>query len=293
MALLAVGLATVGVSWGKPQGPPSVAEIPSVRVGEATIPPFEVQRARDGCKRYGDDPSLEECLMKFYVPRWRLDQEAARRKVDEQPKMAHRLGDLLHLALVEELHHQVSAPTETQIARFIEDHPRDFARPLRIRIFRLLTSTKEDATRVLNLIQSPLDVTQFRALCRQHSIDKATHERGGDLGFVWPDGSTDVPQVRAEPALYEAALPLAEGQLLEEPIAEGDHWAIVWRRGSLPAEDTEQSDRERASFLLKERAEAAAVEQLLERLEKERVRNRKDVLLGRLRRKDTGLFVEP
>src|SRR5690606_33300409 len=59
--------------------------------------------------------------------------------------------------------------------------------------------------------------------------------RGGDVGFVQPDGKTDVPRVRVPPALFEAAAAVNDGEFVAEPVPEGEHFAVVWRRGSLPA----------------------------------------------------------
>jgi peptidyl-prolyl cis-trans isomerase C len=235
----------------------------------------------------------KSCLDHFFVPRWLMDRAAAEQKLAAHAKMVHPINDLLFLALVSEVKNQSPEPSPEAITKFMADHPRDFARPLRIRIFRLLVQSEEDANKVLAEIKEPLDLTQFRALCRKYSIDRATNERGGDLGFVWPDGSTDVPQVSADRALYEAALPLQEGELLKKPVAEDKRFALVWRRGSLPAMETSEPDAERAAFLLREKAQEEALNQLVAKLSAEQVKDRKDVLLGRLRRKDTGLFVEP
>ena len=53
--------------------------------------------------------------------------------------------------------------------------------------------------------------------------------------FVFPDGNTQIPQVRTESYLYEAALKLKDGELASEPIPDGNYFAAIWRRGTLPA----------------------------------------------------------
>src|SRR5690606_26790841 len=50
------------------------------------------------------------------------------------------------------------------------------------------------------------------------------------LGYVWPDGNTDVPQVRVSPAIFDAAKKLRDGELTPEPVPEGANWAVIWRR---------------------------------------------------------------
>jgi peptidyl-prolyl cis-trans isomerase C len=212
---------------------------------------------------------------------------------DHAPGWLMQRDDLLHLALVTQLERAAPAPSEQEIERYVAEHPRDYQKPLRIRIFRLLVKQEDKANELLAQLGGPVDLLRFRALCRDHSIDKATHERGGDLGFVWPDGSTDVPEVSADPALYAAALPLKEGQLAPQVVKEGEHFALVWRRGSLPKETTGEAARARIAALLRERAVEQQISALLDQLKKDAVRDRADVLLGRLRRKDTRLFIEP
>src|SRR5690606_33712253 len=122
-------------------------------------------------------------------------------------------------------------------------HEREFVKPLRVRIFRILVKTEQAALEILAKLGATTSISDFRKLARDHSVDKATNERGGDLGFVWPDGSSDVPQVSADPALYAAAIELADGEFSKSPIAEGDHFAVLWRRGSLPATARDDSSR--------------------------------------------------
>ncbi len=264
-----------------------------VQVGGKKVADADIRRAQKQCKRYGKDLGEKACIERFFVPRWLLDREVEQRKLAQAPAMRHLIDDLLHLGLVAEIEADIPPPSEEAIARFMKERSRDFEKPLRIRIFRLLVRTEEDAKQVLAQVKQPLDVAQFRQLCRKYSIDKATHERGGDLGFVWPDGSTDIPQVSADVALYEAALPLKEGELLMEPVPEDKRFALIWRRGSLPAQPSTEADRKRAAHLLQEQAREEALSALLEKLSNKRVKNRKDVLLGRLRRKESALFKEP
>jgi peptidyl-prolyl cis-trans isomerase C len=93
--------------------------------------------------------------------------------------------------------------------------------------------------------------------------------RGGNLGFVFPDGRTDVPQVRVDPALYTAASRVKDGELVAEPVKEGDRFSVVWRRGTLP-KTSRTVDDERARIrevLLRKRVDDA-VQALLEQLRK-------------------------
>lgn len=286
-----ISLSLLGASsWAFATTP--VAPTFSVRLGSEDIPRDEVGAAEQRCRGHAD-LDVGACLDRFFVPRWLLDRQARDQRRADELDWVHRGNDLLHLALLERMTRDVPAASEHSVDEYIASHPRDFNRPLRIRIFRLLVTDEAEAKQVLAEITFPLDVVQFRALCRKYSLDKATHERGGDLGFVWPDGSTDVPQVSADPALYAAALGLQEGELRTTPVAEGKHQAIVWRRGSLPQETTSAAERSRAATLVRQRTIAERTSNLLAALKQQSVKDRADVLLGRLRRKGTGLFTEP
>ncbi len=275
------------------EGSTAPAPLWSVRVGGRELAAAEVMHAQTSCATHMAELTLKQCLDRFFVPRWLLDRWVVDERRDHAPGWLMQRDDLLHLALVTQLERAAPAPSEQEIERYVAEHPRDYQKPLRIRIFRLLVKQEDKANELLAQLGGPVDLLRFRALCRDHSIDKATHERGGDLGFVWPDGSTDVPEVSADPALYAAALPLKEGQLAPQVVKEGEHFALVWRRGSLPKETTGEAARARIAALLRERAVEQQISALLDQLKKDAVRDRADVLLGRLRRKDTRLFIEP
>lgn len=289
--LVALSVLPFDASAADPGG--SAAPLFSVHVGDQDLAPAEIVYAQARCATHMAEMSLQECLDRFFVPRWLLDRLVVDEQRDRAPGWLMQRDDLLHLALIAQLGRAVAAPTAQEIEKYLAAHPRDYQKPLRLRIFRLLVKTEAEAKRLLGELPGPVDLLRFRALCRDHSIDKATHERGGDLGFVWPDGSTDVPEVSADPGLYAAALPLKEGELAPQVVKEGEHFAIVWRRGSLPQEEASDSARARVAALLRERAVEEQVAGLLDRLKNAAVKDRADVLLGRLRRKDTRLFVEP
>lgn len=292
--LFLAGLSAFAVQSGKAAQPvPVKRALPQVRVGDRLMEFATIERAAQHCAEHLADLSLHDCIDRYFIVRWLLDRRAEEQHLAERPSLAMAQADLLHLALVDRLRADIPRPSNESIQKYINAQPRDFNKPLRIRIFRLLVSSENEAKQILTEVKMPLDLPQFRALCRKYSIDKATLERGGDLGFVWPDGSTDVPQVSVQPNLYEAALKLKDGELLAEPVAEDQRFAIVWRRGSLPMSISTDHERERVSALLSEQALEQEISTLLADLEKAQVKQRADILLGRLRRKNTQLFVEP
>jgi peptidyl-prolyl cis-trans isomerase C len=104
--------------------------------------------------------------------------------------------------------------------------------------------------------------------------------RDGDVGFVRPDGRTDAPRVRVEPALFEAADKVKDGELVPEPVPIDGKYAVIWRRGSMPAitRTVEQEARSIQQILLRKRLEDQR-KALIESLRKKYVRDENDGLL--------------
>jgi peptidyl-prolyl cis-trans isomerase C len=72
-------------------------------------------------------------------------------------------------------------------------------------------------------------------VARAKSIDGATGVRGGNLGFVTPDGTTSEPGMKIGHAVIEMAQKLKDTEIASEPAHDGDRWVIVWRRQTMPA----------------------------------------------------------
>jgi hypothetical protein len=98
--------------------------------------------------------------------------------------------------------------------------------------------------------------------------------------------------VSADRGLYEAALALQDGEIGPEPVREGERFAVIWRRGSLPAALPDEAGRQAAAAALREKKTEEGLSQLLEGLGKD-IQGRNDEPLGKLRRKEARLFVDP
>lgn len=261
----------------------------AVRVGNHTIAEPEVARAWLSCRTESAEEGVLGCLKRAWIPRWLLDAH-----ILDNPEIARSLetyeqNDLMHRALVLKIQNEIAEPSDGEIDAYIAKHQRDFEKPLRIRLSRILVSSKEEAEEVLSELGSPVAIESFRKIARAHSLDTATHERGGDLGFAWPNGSTDIPQVSADPALYQAALGLKDGELAKEPVPEGERFAVLWRRGSLAATSPSEESRKIAALRIREAKADAQITQVLDQ-HSQQISEKSAVLLGFLRRADTKLF---
>lgn len=199
------------------------------------------------------------------VPELLYAEEARRRKLEETLPARIATREVLRGALEQELRSELAKEnpvTEREVARYYEEHKSQYEKPLRLRLFRILAKTESLAREILEKAKNA-DLVAWRELARKHSVDSATRERGGDLGFVHPDGATDVPRVRVEPSLYEAALGVENGQLVAEPVPEGQNFAVIWRRGSLDASGGAlEEHRARIKRLLEEDRVRRAVEKI-------------------------------
>jgi len=251
----------------------------------------ELKSALGECSEHSGELKPHECLDRFFVPRWLMDREARAKKLDVSDTFSHRKNDIIHRYFSAHLGEQLPPVSEDEAKQFLKNS-RDFHKPLRLRLFRILVASEAEAKAVLKELGTNVNIEQFRKAARAHSLDTATNERGGDLGFVWPDGSTDVPQVKAEVPLYEAGLTLIDGQLSQAPIAEGKRFAILWRRGSLPALKPDERAEQIARLRIREKKTEATLQKLLHALKEKHVEKRRNILLGKLRRTNATLFRE-
>jgi peptidyl-prolyl cis-trans isomerase C len=121
------------------------------------------------------------------------------------------------------------------VREFYEANRERYESPERIQIWRILCATRDEAQTVLDLATKDASPRTFSDLARDHSLDKATRLRAGNVGFVTEDGASNEPGLRVDPALVRAAQSVHDGQLVAHPVPEGDAFAVVWRRGTLAA----------------------------------------------------------
>jgi parvulin-like peptidyl-prolyl isomerase len=217
-----------------------------VEVGKSQLTLAELEQRLGSLPRYqleslGKKPAevKKAFLDAMVVPELLFAEEARRRKLEKSLTFHIATREVLRAALEREVRSELAEKnpvSDQDVAHYYEQHRAEYEKPTRLRLFRILVKDEDEARKLLERAKKS-DLVAWRELARKHSTDAATRERGGDLGFVHPDGSTDVPRVRTLPALYEAAAQLDNGALAPEPVREGEQFAVVWRRGSLDASD--------------------------------------------------------
>jgi peptidyl-prolyl cis-trans isomerase C len=194
-----------------------------------TVPPFQLEAIaptfEQAKRRFLEDVMVKELLY----------AEAARaRNLEDDPAIRAKINDALRVARVNRLREETTVGAD-EVAAFYRDNKARFETAPRIAIYRILCTTRAEADAVLAQTKTRGGLVAWNQLARERSVDKTTSLRGGNIGFVAADGSTSEATVRVNPALFAAADKVKDGELAPEPVAEGSQWAVVWRRGSLPA----------------------------------------------------------
>jgi len=242
-----------------------------LRVGSASLTLDELQREIDAIPPFqlnslgANDAEIRRGYAQTVsVPRLLLAEDARARKLSDTLPVKQLADRALVQALEESVRRELSAEvTAAVVTQYFEEHRAELVQPERIRVFRLLVADRAEAQKLLEKARKLKDMSEWRTLVRDHSIDQATRMRGGDLGFVHPDGDTDVPSLRATPELFAAAAKVRDGELCPELVAEGKLFGIVWRRGSLAAVEPQLKDHQaRIQHLLIESRTRQALDQL-------------------------------
>jgi peptidyl-prolyl cis-trans isomerase C len=254
----------------------------------ARIPEFQRAALADTAEKL-----KRKVLETLIVPDRLYSAEAERLKLADRPALRDRQREILRQAMERELRAESmrqTPVTSADIQAYFAANQARFSTPRRVRIWRILTDDESLAHKVIADCQGVDGLKRWSQYARENSLDKATQLRDGDLGFVHADGKTDTPTLRVDPALFAGADQLADGELAKEPLKEGSHWAIIWRRGSAPAvaRTVAQEEGSIRQVLLRERVEKAR-QALLGELRAKYVSQTNETLLDTLRFDPEGL----
>jgi peptidyl-prolyl cis-trans isomerase C len=248
--LVALGIGLVLSAWqARPvQADPSPDETTVVaRVGERTItvdelnrriaalPPFQLRAFGSNAQEV-----RRNFLQKVMIREALLVQGAKAAKLDERSDVQERIRGVLRSSMLSGVRTETiskSPVTDEEIKRYYDANPTKFHTPARIAIWRILVPKRDEAAALLKTILADPTPKRWNEVCREKSVDRATSMRGGNLGFVAPDGTTAEPGLKVDQAVLGAAGGVEDGKIVPEPVAEGDKFALVWRRQSMKAVD--------------------------------------------------------
>jgi peptidyl-prolyl cis-trans isomerase C len=219
---LALALAACNGGGGGDQ-PPERGDRAVARVDGRTVWVSDVKREAVAQGLIGEGEPLDPTsamfrqMMDEVVDQKLLAAEAARRKLDKDPRAQRRLaaardrvlGDMLVESTV------ADAVTENNIRGLYEEQQKLAKRSQEVRARQIVLTTAAEADQVKKLLGAG---ASFEALAMERSRDAATRFNGGDLGYF----TTDVM-----PPAYEVALRGAQAGQLVGPIPVAGGFALV------------------------------------------------------------------
>jgi peptidyl-prolyl cis-trans isomerase C len=235
----------------------------AITVGEledrlAAVPRFQLQV-------FGDTPDAirHKFLDQVLVPETLYAIGAQAEHLDAQPAVKGKIDRALTNATLRALRAELgTAATIPQgdVQKYFDQNRGRYDTPERYMVWRILCHTREEAVAVIEAARKDPSIPTFNALARDHSVDKATNQRGGNLGVLTLDGASSEAGLRVDPAIVKAAAAVKDGELVPTPVPESGNFAVVWHRGTIPAvhRSLEQSAAQIRDTLWKEREEAAA-----------------------------------
>jgi hypothetical protein len=223
----------------------------------AEVPAFQL--AMFGSNR---DAAVKAYVEQVVVRELLLAAGAEEKGLAKQLPTSQLLERALSTATFRALHKGI--PSRTQIPMddvkaYYEANRSRFDSPERVNLWRILCKTKDEAETVLAAAKREPTITKYNDLAREHSQDKATNFRGGNLGFVSPDGTSNEAGLKVDPALLRAAAAVKDGDFVAQPVPEGEYFAVVWRRATVPASKrtVEEAQEQIRTALYRERIDGA------------------------------------
>jgi peptidyl-prolyl cis-trans isomerase C len=289
LALAIAGLATFATRASAVDDPDQARRAGVVaRVGARTITVGELEDRLAAVPRFqlvtfGATPDAirRKFLNDVLVPEVLLAAGAEERHLESEPPTDHQLERARSNATLRAVRAQIgpaTAITADEVKRYYEENKSHYDSPERLNLWRILCRTREEAVAVLDAARKDATVPSWNTLTRDHSLDKATFMRGGNLGFVGPDGTSNEAGLKVEPSIVKAASAVRDGELVPAPVAEGAYFAVVWRRGTVGASKRSVDDV------------AAQIKDTLWKEKKERAEKK---LLDDLRARDVKELNEP
>ncbi len=233
----------LGPSLAVAQPAPARDDTVVARVGGAVITVAELEQRlaetpRPSLAKLGTTPEeirrafLEQVLVREAI----LSEEAKARGLDKRKDIRDRLLGVLRSTLLDALRKEGAEVSDADVKAYYDLHAQKFTAPKRIRVYRILLASEDDAKEVIaELGAAPPDPKKWNELARERSLDKTTHLRGGNLGLLAADGGGSDHDAHADPALFAAADKVKDGELVPTPVKEGSRWSVVWKRETMRA----------------------------------------------------------
>jgi peptidyl-prolyl cis-trans isomerase C len=203
----------------------------------AQLPPFQLRafgRTPDEVRRtFVEKVMVREAL---------LAQGAIDSKLADHDEVGERVRGVLRNATLAQVRADAGSGgpvTDAEVKAYYDANAAKYHAPARIQIWRIQVAKREEAVAILAELKKDPSPKHWNDLAREQSIDRATNLRGGNLGFVAPDGTTSEAGLKVEPAVLKAMTDAKDAELLPTPVQDGDRWSVLWRRNSMKPVDRE------------------------------------------------------
>jgi peptidyl-prolyl cis-trans isomerase C len=223
-------------------------------------------------------------LADVVIPDLLLSLGAEGAKLEARLDVTYGLDRARSNAMVRAIRDRVGPASAISAGDVLDYYNQNIARydpPERYQIWRILCKTSDEAQAVLDSARADPTPKNFAQLARDHSQDKATYLRSGNLGFLTADGSSNEPGLRVAPEVVRAALGVRDGELVPAPVSEGEFFSVVWRRGtSAPKKRTVDEVASQIRDVLESERIKDETDKLVLALRAAKVRDVRDDLLG-------------
>jgi len=194
--------------------PNTLATIGDSRITSDEIAHWINKGTRDAQQRYRTNSIPLRSLLETWVKDELLLAEARRLHLDEHPNLRFQIRHLLARAMEQRLHKELKpAPvTKKEIEAYYTKHQKKFHVEFLMRLQHVLVKTKAMAEKVAKEARAQEAEERkgehghgnpFGRLVRKYTIDEASKNIRGDLGFF------SKPNAKVPEPVYRAALPLA------------------------------------------------------------------------------------
>ena len=246
-------------------GPARTITVGDVEDAIARMPPFQ----RDA---YGAtaDAVRKRVLSEVLVPEALLALGAEAQGLERGPAGDRAIAWARSAATVRALRGQLAPVGPDEVRAYYDAHAARFESPERIRLYRILCDTRDDAQKTLDDAKADPTLKTFGDLARERSVDKASNLRAGDLGFLTAEGTSSEPGLVVDASIVRAAERVHDGDFVAAPVPEGNRFSVVWRRGTLPATHRKLGDE-------------GVADAIRRTIEDDRTKEQTDALVARLR----------
>ncbi len=170
---------------------------------------------------------------------------ASARKVDRQVPTRFDLDRVRAQAALRALRAQIGTTENISmedVQAAYDKSKSHYDAPERYQLWRISCATYDEAVAVIAEAKKDSTIQHWNKLARDHSLDKATYLRGGNVGFVALDGMSNEAGLKVDPGIVKAATTIRDGEFVPAPVPEGSGFAVVWRRGTVGASHRSVSD---------------------------------------------------